>query len=133
MDRADELWNAAPELGVTPDLISFSSLVKGYCVLGNLEQALAVFGQLRRRGLRPDAKCFQTLLKGCLRLQALEEAVAVAEDAAACGVALDAGLLQDLVFVLERRAPDLARRFGPKLAGAPRGTADARRPAPAAG
>ena len=59
--------------------------------------------------------------------------VAVAEDAAACGVALDAGLLQDLVFVLERRAPDLARRFGPKLAGAPRGPADARRPATAAG
>jgi pentatricopeptide repeat protein len=85
MTRAEELWRAMPQLGVEPDLISFSTLVKGYCVQGDLEQALATFTQLRRRGLQADAILYHSILDGCANRQMVQLAEQILNDMIADG------------------------------------------------
>merc|ERR1719335_2005996 len=80
MNRTEELWRAMPLLGVEPDLISFSTLVKGYCVQGDLEQALATFTQLRRRGLQADAILYHSILDGCANRQMVQLAEQILQD-----------------------------------------------------
>merc|ERR1719456_936890 len=69
MAQAEALWADMPRLQVEPDLISFSTLIKGYCVKGDLENALAHFTQLRRRGLKADAVVYHSVLDGCAQQQ----------------------------------------------------------------
>jgi pentatricopeptide repeat protein len=85
MNRAEDLWRAMPLLGVEPDLISFSTLVKGYCVQGDLEQALATFTQLRRRGLQADAILYHSILDGCANRQMVQLAEQILHDMIADG------------------------------------------------
>jgi pentatricopeptide repeat protein len=85
MVRAEELWRAMPLLGVEPDLISFSTLVKGYCVQGDLEQALATFTQLRRRGLQADSILYHSILDGCANRQMVQLAEQILRDMIADG------------------------------------------------
>jgi pentatricopeptide repeat protein len=54
-------------LGVTPDLITYSTVIKGYCVVGDLEQAIQLFTLMRKRNLQPDVALFNTLLDGLAR------------------------------------------------------------------
>merc|ERR1719326_2250631 len=56
-------------LGVTPDLITYSTVIKGYCVQGDLEQAIQLFTLMRKRGVMPDAVLFNSILDGAARKQ----------------------------------------------------------------
>jgi pentatricopeptide repeat protein len=57
------------ERGVFPDLITYSTVIKGYCVQGDLEQAIQLFTLMRKRGIKPDAILFNSILDGCARKQ----------------------------------------------------------------
>lgn len=50
---------------VTPDLITFSILIKAHCDAGNLEESLKSFEEMINLGLRPDEVVFNNLLAGC--------------------------------------------------------------------
>merc|ERR550537_1816450 len=54
---------------VTPDLISYSTLIKGYCVKGELEPAMQLFTLMRKRGIKPDGILFNSILDGCAHKQ----------------------------------------------------------------
>ncbi|CAE7523743.1 EMB2745 [Symbiodinium pilosum] len=69
-----------------PDLISYSTLIKGYCVQGDLDDALELFGAMRRKGIKPDAIVFNSLLDGCARKEMPMLCEQVIEDMVAAGV-----------------------------------------------
>merc|ERR1719189_2668501 len=52
----------APESSLEPDLITFSTLLKGYCHVGDLEKALQVAEAIKARGLRCDELVYHTLM-----------------------------------------------------------------------
>jgi len=52
-----------------PDLITYSTLIKGYCVRGELDEAMELFACMRRKGIQPDAIVFNSLLDGCAKKQ----------------------------------------------------------------
>merc|ERR1719188_2608122 len=70
-----------------PDLITYSTLIKGYCVRGELDQAMELFNCMRRKGIRPDAIVFNSLLDGCAKKQMPELCEQVIRDMEAAGVA----------------------------------------------
>merc|ERR1719321_1258158 len=55
--------------GVTPDLISYATLIKGHCARGCLDQGLQLFGLMQRKGISPDAIVFNSILDGCAHKQ----------------------------------------------------------------
>merc|ERR1719321_968749 len=55
--------------GIDPDLITYSTIIKGYCVQGDLEKGLQLFSMMQKKGIRPDAILFNSILDGCAKRQ----------------------------------------------------------------
>jgi pentatricopeptide repeat protein len=56
-----------PGNGVEPDLITFSTLLKGYCHVGELDKALQIIETIKSRGLKCDELVYNTLMDGCVK------------------------------------------------------------------
>uniref|UniRef100_A0A7S4UTZ8 PROP1-like PPR domain-containing protein n=1 Tax=Alexandrium monilatum TaxID=311494 RepID=A0A7S4UTZ8_9DINO len=69
MRTAEELMHKmlSPDSGVEPDLITFSTLLKGYCHVGNMTKALQVAETIKERDLRCDELVYNTLMDGCVK------------------------------------------------------------------
>jgi len=71
---------------VTPDLITYSTLIKGYCLCGDMDQGMQLFMLMRKKGIVPDAVVFNSLLDGCAKRQMRTLCEQVVRDMAEAGV-----------------------------------------------
>ena len=55
LDRATDVFRDMSLKAVTPDLITYSTLIKGHCVRGDLEHGLQLLGLKQRRGIQRHA------------------------------------------------------------------------------
>lgn len=53
--------------GVNPDLITFSTLIKGHCQAKNIEHALILHEKMLALGIKADEVLYNSLLDGCLK------------------------------------------------------------------
>ena len=67
MEKLAKIFGDITGRGVEPDLITSSTVIKGYCVQGDLEQALHLFTRMRKQGITPDAILFNSILENCAR------------------------------------------------------------------
>jgi len=65
----------APGSNVEPDLITFSTLLKGYCHIGELDKALQLAENMKSSGLRCDELVYNTLMDGCVRANDLSAGI----------------------------------------------------------
>merc|ERR1719389_385266 len=75
-----------PLQGVAPDLITYSTLIRGHCTRGDLEQGLQMLGLMQRQGITPDAVLFNSILDGCAHKQMRTLTEQVLKDMEAAGV-----------------------------------------------
>merc|ERR1719359_1553682 len=87
VDRAADLFRDMCAQGLAPDLVTYSTVIKGYCVQGDLEQAVQLFTLMRKRGVSPDAVLFNAILDGCARKQLVALAGHILTDMETSGVA----------------------------------------------
>merc|ERR1719159_823915 len=89
--------------GVAPDLITFSTMIKGYCLQGDLDLALGILEEMRRKhNLDPDEIVYNSLLDGCAKQQRLETAMRLLDEMKAVGVCPSNYTLSILVKLLGR-------------------------------
>merc|ERR1719235_567446 len=86
MDSASKLFQDMLDAEVVPDLITYSTLIKGYCVCGDLDHSLQLFTSMRKKGIRPDAIVFNSLLDGCAKKQMPSLCEQVIRDMESAGV-----------------------------------------------
>lgn len=55
------------EYDIEPDLISYSTVLKGYCQNGDLLKALCMFQEMKEHSLRCDELVYNTLMEGCVK------------------------------------------------------------------
>jgi len=67
MDGVSELVEAMEPDGCAPDCITYSTIIKGYCVKGDLEKAFEVFHGMQKNGMAGDSTIYNTVLDGCTR------------------------------------------------------------------
>eukprot|EP00392_Amoebophrya_sp_AT5.2_P011108 g11183.t1 len=80
-DKAEELYRELEQThGIEPDLITYSTLIKGFCQIGHLEKALTYMRHLRERGLSPDELVFNSLLDGCVKANDLQTGIRTFEE-----------------------------------------------------
>jgi len=65
---------------VEPDLITFSTLLKGYCHIGDLDKALQVAESIKARGLNCDELVYNTLMDGCVKANDLAAGIGLFEE-----------------------------------------------------
>merc|ERR1719210_150242 len=53
--------------GCAPDTITYSTIVKGYCVKGDLDKAFEVFRGTQKNKMAGDSIIYNTVLDGCTR------------------------------------------------------------------
>jgi pentatricopeptide repeat protein len=77
---------ASPGTALEPDLITFSTLLKGYCHVGELDKALQLAEAIKARGLRCDELVYNTLMDGCVKANDVTAGVGLFEEMVHCGM-----------------------------------------------
>jgi pentatricopeptide repeat protein len=60
-----------------PDLITYSTMIKGFCKNHNIEAALTALNTMEASGIKADEVLYNSLLDGCCRVGELEIAFKV--------------------------------------------------------
>merc|ERR1719161_976682 len=103
MVRVPELMADMHAAKITPDTITYSTLVKGHCLSGDVDQAFEVLKQMQKDGRhKPDEILYNCLLDGCAKEHRLEEALVLYDEMKAQGVAPSNFTLCTLVKLLGR-------------------------------
>eukprot|EP00933_Yihiella_yeosuensis_P080399 TRINITY_DN93808_c0_g1_i1.p1 TRINITY_DN93808_c0_g1~~TRINITY_DN93808_c0_g1_i1.p1 ORF type:complete len:877 (-),score=223.62 TRINITY_DN93808_c0_g1_i1:386-3016(-) len=77
--------NANPPL--VPDVITFSTIIKGYCMAGEVDKSLDLLQEMRSsQNIKPDEVMYNSLLDGCAKQNRLETALELLEEMKASGV-----------------------------------------------
>jgi len=76
----------SPSSPLEPDLITFSTLLKGYCHGGELDKALQVAEAIKARGLRCDELVYNTLMDGCVKANDVTAGVGLFEEMVHAGM-----------------------------------------------
>merc|ERR1719453_1364164 len=97
MTRASAVFRDMCTAGMVPDLITYSTIIKGYCVQGDLEQAIQLFTLMRKRGIQPDQVLFNSVLDGCARKNMTMVAEQIFKDMQASSVGVSNTTLTILV------------------------------------
>jgi len=86
MDAVSKLVETMAIDGCTPDAITFSTIMKGYCVKGDLDNAFEVFRGMQKNRMAGDAIVYNTVLDGCARHGRMDLADTLLEDMDKCAV-----------------------------------------------
>ncbi|KAL0857653.1 hypothetical protein Bca101_062807 [Brassica carinata] len=74
VDEAMKVFKELPEkLGITPDLVTYNTMIKAVCRKGSMEDILSILEEVERNGLEPDMITFNTLLEEFYRRDLFEE------------------------------------------------------------
>merc|ERR1719213_636908 len=103
MDRAPKLLKDMRESNLEPDLVTYSTLVKGYSLAGEINRAFEILEEMKTTGhLKPDEILCNSLLEGCAREHRVDLALSLLEKMKEFGVAPSNCTLSILVKLLGR-------------------------------
>merc|ERR1719321_2655668 len=88
---------------IEPDIITYSTLVKGYCLSGDVDRAFQVLKEMKNDGkYAADEILYNSLLDGCAKQHRVEEAIQLLDEMRANGVSPSNYTLSILVKLLGR-------------------------------
>merc|ERR1719421_1238293 len=88
---------------VEPDLVTYSSLIKGYCLAGDAHRGFKVFEEMKSSGkVLPDEIIYNVLLDGCARETLVDEALKLLQSMQVSGITPSNHTLSILVKLLGR-------------------------------
>merc|ERR1719281_1167056 len=88
---------------VEPDIVTYSTIVKGFCNCGSLDRALKVLKDMKTSGkYHPDEVMYNSLLSGCAKEHRPDEALELLKDMKKSGVAPSNYTLSMLVKLMGR-------------------------------
>merc|ERR1719174_3528083 len=103
MDRAPFLLDSMRKDGVEPDLVTYSSLVKGYSLAGDVRRGFKVLEEMRSSSkLHPDEIMYNVLLDGCARETLVDDALKLLQAMQKDGISPSNHTLSILVKLLGR-------------------------------
>merc|ERR1719146_255012 len=108
MGRVSNILEDMKASAVEPDIITYSTIVKGYCQAGDVDKGFQVLEEMKRDSkFAPDEILYNSLLDGCAKQHRVDEALKLLEDMKASGTTPSNYTLSILVKLMGR-----ARRLG---------------------
>jgi len=103
MDQMPHIQEEMEKLGVRPNLITYSAMLKGYCRMGDVQTGFTILRRMKEQSsARPDEIMYNTLLDGCVRGNLVEEGLKLLEEMQHEGVTPSNYTLSILVKLLNR-------------------------------
>jgi len=103
MDKVPKLLEDMRNSKLEPDLVTYSTLVKGYSLGGNITHAFKILDEMKAaKHLKPDEIMCNSLLEGCARERRVDLALSLLEEMKAFGIAPSNCTLSILVKLLGR-------------------------------
>merc|ERR1719213_37554 len=103
MERVPQLLEDMKAVHVEPDIITYSTIVKGYCLSGDVDRAFQVLEEMKRDGrFVPDQILYNSLLDGCAKEHRVDEALQLLEEMRKNGVTPSNFTLSILVKLMGR-------------------------------
>jgi pentatricopeptide repeat protein len=82
----DDMRSSTPP--VEPDLVTYSTLIKGFCASGQVDHALGLLEEMQMGGkFKPDEMMYNSLLDGCSREERLSHGMRLADQMRREGIA----------------------------------------------
>merc|ERR1719183_1663150 len=101
MDRVAALLTDMKESSVEPDIITYSTIIKGYCLAGDVDRAFQIFEEMKAEGKNvPDEITYNSILDGCARAHRSTDALRILDEMKATGIQPSNYTLSCLVKVL---------------------------------
>ena len=87
MSRVSKLLEDMSAASVEPEIIAYSTILKGYCVEGDLDRAFHIVAEMKKDGkLKPDEIMYNSILDGCAKQHRTENAMRISEEMQASGI-----------------------------------------------
>merc|ERR550514_1772955 len=87
MNRASKLLEDMKEASVEPDIITYSTIIKGYCLEGDVDRAFHVLEEMKRDDkFTPDEIMYNSILDGCAKQHRVDDALRLLEEMKSRGV-----------------------------------------------
>merc|ERR550537_254732 len=67
LPAATKLLEQMKNSGIAPDLITYSTLIKGFCDQGDIDVALNLLQHLKQQNMKCDEILYNSLLEGCVK------------------------------------------------------------------
>merc|ERR1719352_1099805 len=81
MDRLDGILADMSTHDVKPNIITYSTVLKGHCQNGNIQQAFLILEQIKKDPhLKPDEIMYNSLLDGCAQNNMVSEGLNLLEE-----------------------------------------------------
>lgn len=72
---------------IEPDIVTFSTIIKGYCMSGDFEKALKILAHMKAKtSVQPDEVLYNSLLNGCAKEQRVDQALELLEEMMESGI-----------------------------------------------
>merc|ERR1719473_2693656 len=111
MEQVPKILETMKTKHTVPNVITYSTMLKGHCQNGNVQAGFAILEQMRKDGrMKPDEIMYNSLLDGCAQNNLVDEGVRLLEEMQAEGVAPSNFTLSILVKLMNR-ARRLDRAF----------------------
>merc|ERR1719379_2233453 len=103
MDRVPQILEDMKACNVAPDIITYSTIAKGYCQSGDVDKAFQVLEEMKHDAkFAPDEILYNSLLDGCAKQHRVDEALRLLDDMKQSGVAPSNYTLSILVKLMGR-------------------------------
>merc|ERR1740115_163447 len=111
MDRLPSIVENMKAVGVKPNVITYSTMLKGHCMNGDIQTGFSILEQMRKdTHMKPDEIMYNSLLDGCAQNNLFEEGLRLLEEMQTGGVK-PSNFTLSIVVKLMNRARRLDQAF----------------------
>ncbi|XP_010443404.1 PREDICTED: pentatricopeptide repeat-containing protein At5g57250, mitochondrial-like [Camelina sativa] len=98
--EADAVYRAMPDMDLTPDTVTYSTMIEGFCKTGQIEEALEMFNELRKSSVSL-AVCYNRIIDALCKKGMLETATEVLIELREKGLYLDIRTSRNLLHSIQ--------------------------------
>merc|ERR1719198_2419261 len=81
MDYLPRLLEDMKVHNVNPNIVTYSTILKGHCQSGNIQAGFSILEQVRKEpGLKPDEIMYNSLLDGCAQSSLVDEGLRLLQE-----------------------------------------------------
>merc|ERR1719253_2386996 len=103
MDRLPKIMENMKESHIKPNVITYSTMLKGHCQNGNVQEGFAILERMKKEAhLKPDEIVYNSLLDGCAQNNLVDEGLRLLEEMQHEGVTPSNFTLSILVKLMNR-------------------------------